>query len=580
MTTLTLQSFGMNYVHPNDVKIKILPGYQRIIDDAVISGGSQLSPHWNNIETARGVYDWSQLDLIVAAGLARGQKLIYTFCYVPAWSNGNNTKDVPPTNFQDYYDFCTAVATRYKGKISVYEVWNEANNSGSSGYWSGTVAQMVTLSNGGQAALKAADPNCQVTSPSVAPIGGHTYLQQYFAAGGSPFDGIAVHFYWFTSLTDNRTPASILPEQNWMFLKYIIAAKNAAGYASSPIVCPEGGWLNSSAVPVLDKQAAWASIWQAILLTNGVQYVCWYAYENGTFGDLTTDATQLLVGANSPALNAAGVAFKETMKWLLGATVVSPVARNAGTNGVRNPTFSGGGAGTVPTNFILYNPDSGNGITAAINGVGTEGGLTYLEVHVSGTATTGAAGYVELFFESGTQIAATVGQWFTTGARVKIQSGSTANLTGPLVLGLNEYNSGGTYVGNSLYFGFTPQASSLPDNDVQFPAQVLTSGAAFVDPFIAWTYAVGAVIDITVRIALPFCDSSTIWLGTITKPGGYSGLIMWDASGGPTLYSPPSPYNVWTRDIYGTGQPIPPNGVLLTNQPVIMESAQWSGSFL
>ena len=33
----------------------------------------------------------------------------------------------PPSNLQDYADFVSALATRYRGRIQIYQVWNEPN---------------------------------------------------------------------------------------------------------------------------------------------------------------------------------------------------------------------------------------------------------------------------------------------------------------------------------------------------------------------------------------------------------------------------------------------------------------------
>src|SRR5258708_14422074 len=43
---------------------------------------------------------------------------------------------------QHWIDWVTAVVTRYKGKISYYEIWNEPNNTA---MWQGTNAQLVRL---------------------------------------------------------------------------------------------------------------------------------------------------------------------------------------------------------------------------------------------------------------------------------------------------------------------------------------------------------------------------------------------------------------------------------------------------
>ena len=136
--TVTPSSFGMNYSFPTTDSSRISPSIVRMWDETV--GGAGV--HWTDIETARGVYNWTAFDAILAHAQAIGADVTYTFGLVPNWANGA-TPDVPPTSFTDFYNFVTAVATRAGCKIKYYAPWNEANLSGVGFYWSGTQAQML-----------------------------------------------------------------------------------------------------------------------------------------------------------------------------------------------------------------------------------------------------------------------------------------------------------------------------------------------------------------------------------------------------------------------------------------------------
>jgi hypothetical protein len=101
----------------------------------------------------------------------------------------------------------SAVATRYKGKVADYEIWNEPNYDL---FWAPEpdAAQYTALLKVAYTAIKAADPNATVIAASVASaaetpggpvINPVTYLSQMYAAGAAGyFDAIAYHPYLYT----------------------------------------------------------------------------------------------------------------------------------------------------------------------------------------------------------------------------------------------------------------------------------------------------------------------------------------------------------------------------------------------
>jgi len=112
-------------------------------------------------------------------------------------------------------------------------------------------------------------------------------------------------------------------------------------------------------------------------------------------------------------------------------TTLAPLGlliEEARTNSLRNNTMQGAAAGTpgtAPTNWVVPGPI--NGLTQEIVGIGTEKGITYIDVKFSGT--TSAASSHAISFEAANQIAASSGQSWNRSAWFKIVAGSTANLT-------------------------------------------------------------------------------------------------------------------------------------------------------
>src|SRR4029077_5194757 len=120
-----------------------------------------------------------------------GVKMMYAASGIPAWAAADvSTCSVPfvgappkcsgmVRNIRDWDDFVAALVTRYKGKITAYELWNEPNDSDS---FAGTVADMVTLTRHFHDVVRALDTNAILISPSYT-VG--TALDTYFAAGGT-----------------------------------------------------------------------------------------------------------------------------------------------------------------------------------------------------------------------------------------------------------------------------------------------------------------------------------------------------------------------------------------------------------
>jgi hypothetical protein len=47
--------------------------------------------------------------------------------FQPAWARVDGADNGPPDNYNDYGDFLYEMASRYRGRIRAYEIWNEPN---------------------------------------------------------------------------------------------------------------------------------------------------------------------------------------------------------------------------------------------------------------------------------------------------------------------------------------------------------------------------------------------------------------------------------------------------------------------
>jgi hypothetical protein len=314
----------------------------------------------------------------------------------------------------------------------------------------------------------------------------------------------------------------------------------------------------------------------------GLTSLVWYQFDNTSYG--------YLEGTNQ-GLNTSGAAYRVITSWLLGSTWTSPPARQAGTNGVRNTTFTGatpGTPGTPPTNMNVYNPDSGHGISTEIVGTGTDSGsgLAYLDFRVFGTATAGAADYVDFEMEASNHIAASAGQQWTMtvdiSATPNITNGCPTAVSGGSGYGSmpqfeTDTSSGSGAGSNSDGTGqqaFLPSSSGLLLSQLTYSSTaVLTGGTtAYVRPALYFTYTTGRAIDCTYRLAAPSIDNGTVWVGNLTRSNGATSQIVWDSANGASgtvNYS--TTYSYW-RDIAGQLHPVVGGTVTLTNSPIILDS--------
>lgn len=164
---------------------------------------------WAQIETSKGVYDWTSLDNHISSIQAQHADVLYTIGNTPQWAGSippkspcgkqgpyscSSPKDVNTdgTGADAYFsDFITALVTRYKGQIAFYELWNEPDCTC---YWSGTNAQIVRMGQDAAAIIRSIDPNARILSPSAHGPSMATWFDGYVAAGGAAnFDIVNAH---------------------------------------------------------------------------------------------------------------------------------------------------------------------------------------------------------------------------------------------------------------------------------------------------------------------------------------------------------------------------------------------------
>jgi polysaccharide biosynthesis protein PslG len=163
-------------------------------------GWTRLTMSWHDAEpTKKGSYNSSYLssfDTALQLARATGSHVIIDVYQSPQWASGSGDADAPPRNASDFKDFVWAMAHRYAGQVSAWEIWNEENLPR---FWGGQTnpAAYADLLKNGFWAVKSADPGAQVVFGGMSESDWQ-FLEAVYAAApdiGNFFDVMGVHPY-------------------------------------------------------------------------------------------------------------------------------------------------------------------------------------------------------------------------------------------------------------------------------------------------------------------------------------------------------------------------------------------------
>ena len=160
---------------------------------------------WRDIEPMPGVWDWERADRIFAEIERRGLRLVVRLGQAPGWARlpeARDARDAPPADMSRFSDYCAAVASRYRGRISAYQIWNEPNLSREWGDDQPDPAGYVALLEACSAAIRRADSDAILISAGLAPTGNNDdtatpddiYFDQMYRRGFQRYiDVVGVH---------------------------------------------------------------------------------------------------------------------------------------------------------------------------------------------------------------------------------------------------------------------------------------------------------------------------------------------------------------------------------------------------
>ncbi len=209
-----------------------------------------------------GVVDaWAKYDNIVDLVDQYGLELEARIDKPPKWTRANQDaiNFTPPDNWDDYINFLTTFAERYKGRIHYYQIWNEPNIYPEWGENAVNPEEYTQVLCRAYAALKQVDPSNVVISAALSPTNALTsrdlnefiFLQRMYDAGAKGcFDIMATQGYgFFSGPTDQRLRPTTLTFARNIYLRDVMVANDDA---STPIWIGEAAWNPVDAPDVPD----------------------------------------------------------------------------------------------------------------------------------------------------------------------------------------------------------------------------------------------------------------------------------------------------------------------------------------
>ncbi len=279
---------------------------------------------WQQLEPKRGQWDFSRLDKYVAMAALTKVDLLLPLAMTPQWasarpaeasgySSGNAAE---PRAIDDWRNYVEMVGTRYRGKIKLFEIWNEPN---AKDHYTGNVEKLVELTCEAHRILKGIDPGIRIVSPAVVGATQVQYLDKFLSLGGKNcIDVVGYHFY-----VPKLRPEAMVP-----VMRDVREVMRRNGLQDKPLWNTETGWwiANGDGTPDhpmvakggwkkldLDREAG-EYLEHAFLLARaeGVERFYWYSWDN-PYGLGMLDPTS---GKPKPMVEA----WRRTVSRLLGAT--------------------------------------------------------------------------------------------------------------------------------------------------------------------------------------------------------------------------------------------------------------------
>jgi hypothetical protein len=264
---------------------------------------------WKDSEPEKGKWNFASADKYLAAAEQHHVDVLWDLGKTPKWASSDlslpyDGEAAPPRNLDDWREWVRTVATKYKGRVLAYEVWNEPNLKL---FYAGSIPQLVQLTCEAYKTLKAVDPSILVSTPAFTGVGGLNMFDQFLRAGrGRCVDIIGYHLY-----VNPEPPEKMVP-----LIQQVLAIMAKNGVGNKQLWDTETGWANPKPFPTEELAAAYVARAYVLHWAAQVSRLYWYSWDNQKYGLQMTQR-------DDKTLKPAAVAYAEVQKWLVGARMTS-----------------------------------------------------------------------------------------------------------------------------------------------------------------------------------------------------------------------------------------------------------------
>jgi hypothetical protein len=165
---------------------------------------ARLSIQWKAWEPRQGSlapWEVARTDRAIALTRQAGVHVLLDVLNAPAWASNTDTDGLGnvPRDPAAFGRFMSLVASRYRGQVDAYEIWNEPDISR---FWNGgpDAGRYTALLKTGYAAVKQQDPRALVVSGGLSWDYDKYLTAMYRAGAKGSFDVLAIHPYSTGSL--------------------------------------------------------------------------------------------------------------------------------------------------------------------------------------------------------------------------------------------------------------------------------------------------------------------------------------------------------------------------------------------
>ena len=264
---------------------------------------------WSQLQPKENEWNFSRLDFALSVANSSDYDVLLTFGRTPRWASAQPDNSsfygpgeaAPPRNMNDFARFVRRVASRYKGRIKLYEVWNEP---ASSGMFSGTVEQMVEMTRIVDHEVSRVDPTARVVCPSPAKYVSLNWFGRFVAAGGANYcDIIGYHFY-----TDSG-----FPEERVNLIRKVFDVLKAHDLTTKPVWDTESGLAVGDNKEDSTTASAPGHIARWLILTwaSGVERFYWHSWDQDRMG---------FVSPSGDFRESELAAYQISQRWILGSS--------------------------------------------------------------------------------------------------------------------------------------------------------------------------------------------------------------------------------------------------------------------